>query len=34
MVRWAEHAARTGEKGNVYAVLVGKQERQRLLGIS
>jgi hypothetical protein len=31
-MRWAEHAARMGEKRNAYRILVGKPERKRPLG--
>jgi hypothetical protein len=31
-MRWAGHAARIGEKKNVYRLLVGKQEGKRPLG--
>jgi hypothetical protein len=31
-MRWAGHAARIGEKRNVYRLLVGKPEGKRLLG--
>jgi hypothetical protein len=32
MIRWAEHAARIGEKRNAYRILVGKPEGKRRLG--
>jgi hypothetical protein len=31
-MRWAGHAARMGEKRNMYRLLVGKPEGKRLLG--
>jgi hypothetical protein len=31
-IRWAGHVAQTGEKRNVYRILVGKPERKRPLG--
>jgi hypothetical protein len=31
-VRWAVHVARYGEKRNVYRILVGKPEMNKLLG--
>jgi hypothetical protein len=31
-MRWAEHAARMGEKRDEYRLLVGKPERRRPLG--
>jgi hypothetical protein len=31
-MRWAERAARMGEKRNAYRLLVGKPERRRPLG--
>jgi hypothetical protein len=31
-MRWAGHAARMGEKRNVYRLLVGKPEGKRPLG--
>jgi hypothetical protein len=31
-IRWARHAARMGEKRNVYRILVGKPEGKRPLG--
>jgi hypothetical protein len=31
-MRWAGHAARTGEKRNAYRILVGKSEGKRPLG--
>jgi hypothetical protein len=31
-MRWTEHVARMGEKGNVYRLLVGKPEGKRPLG--
>jgi hypothetical protein len=31
-MRWAGHVARTGEKSNVYRILVGKPEGTRALG--
>jgi hypothetical protein len=32
-IRWAEHAARMGEKRIAYRILVGKPEGKRPLGI-
>ena len=32
IMRWAEHAARIGERRSVYTVLVGKPEGRRPLG--
>jgi hypothetical protein len=31
-MRWAGHVARTGEKSNMYRLLVGKPEGRRRLG--
>jgi hypothetical protein len=31
-MRWAGHAARVGEKGNAYRLLLGKPEGKRPLG--
>jgi hypothetical protein len=31
-MRWAEHAARMGERRNAYRILVGKPEGKRPLG--
>jgi hypothetical protein len=31
-MRWAGHAARKGEKRNIYTILVGKPEGKRPLG--
>jgi hypothetical protein len=33
-MRWAEHVAQMGEKGNAYRILVGKPEGKRPLGRS
>jgi hypothetical protein len=30
-MRWAEHAAQTGEQMNAYRIFVGKPEGKRLL---
>jgi hypothetical protein len=32
-MRWAEYAARMGDKRNVYRILVGKPEGTKPLGI-
>jgi hypothetical protein len=31
-MKWAEHVAQLGEKGNAYRILVGKPEGKRPLG--
>jgi hypothetical protein len=31
-MRWAEHVVRTGERKDLYGLLVGKPEGKRLLG--